>query len=108
MLNQLDSANMGDLPVIMRFLLQTATVETIEEVYGVVFNDIIPAETNNYTCQVIIKIRQKLDFKALAKLQSAQKDVINFKVANTPSDKGTVPEALVLGMRRKHHNEAMR
>lgn len=39
MLNQLDSANMGDLPVIMRFLLQTATVDTIEEVYEVLFND---------------------------------------------------------------------
>lgn len=47
---------------------------------------------------MILKIRQKLDFKALAKLQSAQKDVVNFTAANQPTDKGTVPEALVLGI----------
>ncbi|CAO3664414.1 unnamed protein product [Umbelopsis ramanniana] len=76
MLNQLDTANMSDLPMIMRFLLQTATAEKIED--------------------VILKIRQKLDFKALAKVQAAEKDVVSFRPANAPVDKGMVPEALVL------------
>lgn len=77
MLNQLDTANMGDLPMIMRFLLQTATAEKIED--------------------VILKIRQKLDFKALAKVQAAETDVVSFRPANVSVDKGMVPEALVLG-----------
>ncbi|KAG2177140.1 hypothetical protein INT43_007797, partial [Umbelopsis isabellina] len=77
MINQLDSANMGDLPIIMKFLLQTSTPETIE--------------------QIILNIRQKLDFKALAKLQHVQRDVVSFMAANKTSDRGTVPEALVLG-----------
>ncbi|KAM3582486.1 hypothetical protein VKS41_005132 [Umbelopsis sp. WA50703] len=76
MIDQLDSANMDDLPVIMRFLLQTSTAETIE--------------------QNILKIRQKLDFKALAKLQQVQRDVVSFKAANAASHRGTIPEALVL------------
>jgi fanconi anemia group D2 protein len=78
MLNQLDTANMSDLPMIMRFLLQTATAEKIEK--------------------IIPKIRQKLDFKALAKVQAVEKNVVSFRPANAPVDKGIVPEALVLGM----------
>lgn len=85
MLNQLDTANMSDLPMIMRFLLQTATAEKIED--------------------VILKIRQKLDFKALAKVQAAEKDVVSFRPANAPVDKGMVPEALVLGKNSRHYSQ---
>jgi hypothetical protein len=50
-----------------------------------------------YIFQNILKIRQKLDFKALAKLQQVQRDVVSFKAANAASHRGTIPEALVLG-----------
>jgi Fanconi anemia group D2 protein len=85
MLNQLDTANMSDLPMIMRFLLQTATAEKIED--------------------IILKIRQKLDFKALAKVLAAEKDVVSFRPANAPVDKGMVPEALVLGKKTLHYSQ---
>lgn len=66
-LDRLESAELDDLAVILKFLLQTVTPSTIDiVVYG---------------------IRQKMDFRALGKVQNN---------ANTQQKKKQAPEALII------------
>ncbi|KAG0173219.1 Fanconi anemia group D2 protein [Apophysomyces sp. BC1034] len=79
MLERLESAELDDLAVILKFLLQTSTVHTIDTVvYG---------------------IRQKLDFRALGKPLPSSVKGMQFTPANRVhlQDKAKhVPEALIL------------
>ncbi|KAI9025258.1 Fanconi anaemia protein FANCD2 [Phycomyces nitens] len=78
-LERLDSAELDDLPVIVKFLLQTVSPTTVDT--------------------VITGIRQKLDFRALGKVQ--QTDISNYpmsqksKPQKEDSNKNS-PEALIL------------
>lgn len=65
-LERLESAEMDDLAIIVKFLLQTVTPATID--------------------MVVYGIRQKLDFRSLGKLQQQQ----------TKQQTKQVPEALIL------------
>ncbi|KAG0232814.1 Fanconi anemia group D2 protein [Actinomortierella wolfii] len=69
---KLESADLEDLPVVIKFLLQTVDPETVED--------------------VITEIRQKLDFKSIRNLQTNGRSADNWK----HSSQAQTPEVLIL------------
>ncbi|KAG0240616.1 Fanconi anemia group D2 protein [Actinomortierella wolfii] len=69
---KLESADLEDLPVVIKFLLQTVDPETVED--------------------VITEIRQKLDFKSIRNLQTNGRSADNWK----NSSQAQTPEVLIL------------
>src|ERR1700743_1635914 len=69
-MDKLESAELDDLPVVIKFLLQTVELDTVGDVIGT--------------------LRQTLDFKSISRLQRSSKSMKK-AVSQTP-------EVLILGM----------
>ncbi|KAG9294638.1 hypothetical protein G9A89_008117 [Geosiphon pyriformis] len=71
--DKLESADLADLPIVVKFLLQTVTPDDVQE--------------------VIQKIRRKLDFRTIGK---AQNESLNYSKRAGKAKKEQMPEALIL------------
>lgn len=90
-LDRLVSAELDELPVLVKFLLQTVNTSYIDEVSMAIVSDLYITTYNDI--QVIYGIREKLDFQSLGG-----------STARQDTSSKNAPEALILGKFKAIHS----